>query len=870
MEKLSGREIRDRWIRFFESKGHRYIPGVSLIPQGDKSLLWVNAGVTGLKKYFDGTEVPPCRRIVNVQKSIRTNDIDNVGHTARHHTFFEMLGNFSIGDYFRKEVIAWAYEILTDEEKGFGMDPRRLYCTYNPADKEAFELWKAQGIEESHLIPLEGNFWQIGEGPCGPNTEVFYDRGEAYDPEGKGVEMLQNEEENDRYIEIWGIVFSQYNAVNGVPRSEYKELPSKNIDTGAGLERIACILQGAETNFETDLFLPIIHEVERISGKKYEERTHLPFRVIADHARCLAFALSDGASFSNEGRGYVLRRLIRRAMRHGRKLGLERPFVHLLMDVVAREYGDFYPNLRTELPKVRESVRKEEERFLRTLLAGEEMLSAILDKGEPLDGETVFRLYDTYGFPASLTKEIAEEKGISVDMEGFERLMERQKELARSSRGEIESFHSQSADLLAFSAPSEFSYEELSLSSEITGIFKDGKRVSSLSEGEEGEIAFLRTPFYVEKGGQVSDTGWIEGKGVRLEVGGMRSAPRGQSLHHVLVKEGEAKEGDTLLLHVDESRRKAIERHHSATHLLHAALSEVLGEHVEQKGSFVGPDYLRFDFTHGSRLSEEEIRALESKVASMIERALPEKTEVMSLEEARGSGAEMEFEGKYGDTVRVVSFSEESKELCGGTHVRNASELMPFLIVSEEAIGSGLRRITAKAGVPAYEELSASRRIVQGISRELGVKEGELPMALRQMEEGLREAKKRARSLEEELQKGEALRQASKLERVGGVDVLLLFQEGASREELLSLGDHLKANRPDHLFVLVGGKEGSKPVVILAGGKALQKVEAGSLMKDLAQTLGGKGGGRKESAAGAILSVEGFPEWCHSLKERLL
>ncbi|MGN1262076.1 MAG: alanine--tRNA ligase, partial [Candidatus Enteromonas sp.] len=673
MKKLTGSEIRSRWISFFEGKGHRYIPGVNLIPQGDKSLLWVNAGVTGLKKYFDGTEVPPCRRIVNVQKSIRTNDIENVGHTARHHTFFEMLGNFSIGDYFRPEVIPWAFEILTDEEKGFGIPKEKLFITYEPHDQATFELWQKVGIDASHLIPLEGNFWEIGEGPCGPDTEIFFDRGERFDPEGQGLDLLRNDIENDRYIEIWNIVFSQYNSVTGVARKDYKELPSKNIDTGSGLERLACILQGAETNFETDLFLPIIEAAKAICHQPYEGENLMSYRVIADHARCLVFALSDGAYFSNEGRGYVLRRIIRRAMRYGQKLGIHEPFMHRLVSVVVDKYSDFYPELAIKADFVSKMILAEEQKFLKTLSAGEDMLRGMIEGKKELDGASVFKLYDTFGFPSDLTAEICAELGVQADMEGFASCMKAQKERARAARGEIESFHKQSKDLLAFKDPSSFTYDSLSVDAKVTGIFVDGVRVSVLDE--EGDVAFDLTPFYAEMGGQVSDTGSISSPSCSGKVLHVGKAPSGQHLHHVQMEFGALREGDAIHLSVDALRRKKIERNHSATHLLHAALSEVLGKHIEQKGSYVDEDYLRFDYGALEKPSEEELKKIEELVNEKILESIERNTKVLPIEEAKSIGAEMEFSEKYGDVVRVVCFDAVSKEFCGGTHVANTADI---------------------------------------------------------------------------------------------------------------------------------------------------------------------------------------------------
>ena len=573
MKPLTGQEIRNRWIKFFESKGHKMVPSVSLVPHGDKSLLWVNAGVTGLKKYFDGSEIPSCRRLTNVQKCIRTNDIENVGHTARHHTFFEMLGNFSIGDYFRDEVIPWAFELLTNEEVGFGFPKEKLYITYNPMDKASLELWIKQGMIPDHMIPLEGNFWQIGEGPCGPDTEMFFDRGEKYDPEHRGVEMLKNDEENDRYIEIWNIVFSQFNAVNGVKREDYKELPSKNIDTGAGLERFACICQETPTNFETDLFMPIIEAVMKLSGKEYAEPNLMSFRVIADHIRCLTFALSDGAIFSNEGRGYVLRRIARRAMRYGQKLGINGAFLYNLVDIVVEKYADWYPNLSEKKDLVKKMILGEENKFSQTLMVGEKKLKKIVEEKGMISSEDAFLLYDTYGFPKDLTSEMGLELGAKVDLDNFDSLMEEQRKRAKEARGQIDSFKKQSKDLMAFKDKSEFRYDLEESNTKTLGLFKDGVRVSSLDE--EGEVIFEETPFYAEMGGQVSDKGFVYGEGFEGEIVSVSKAPNGQHLHEIVMKYGTIKEGDKVNIVLDKRRRHLIERNHSATHLLHSALGNV-------------------------------------------------------------------------------------------------------------------------------------------------------------------------------------------------------------------------------------------------------------------------------------------------------
>jgi alanyl-tRNA synthetase len=868
MKSLTGSEIRQTWIKFFESKGHKWLPGVSLIPVGDKSLLWVNAGVTGLKHYFDGSEVPPCRRIVNVQKSIRTNDIENVGHTARHHTFFEMLGNFSIGDYFRKEVIAWAFEILTDPVHGFGMDKDKLYMTYNPADKESWELWQKQGVEASHLIPLEGNYWQIGEGPCGPNTEVFYDRGEKWDPKHLGVKLLADDIENDRYIEIWGIVFSQYNAVNGVPREQYKELPSKNIDTGSGLERIACILQGTPTNFETDLFMPIIKATEKLSGASYDKpENKMAFRVIADHARCLTFALSDGATFSNEGRGYVLRRIIRRAMRYGQKLGIKDPFMYKLVKVVADKYNDFYPYLEDHVDEVSKMILSEEEKFLKTLTSGEEILHEMMKGKKELSGEEVFKLYDTYGFPSDLTKEIAAENGVSSDMDGFEKCMEEQRERARNARGEIESFHKQSKDLLAFKTPSEFLYDQDSVEATVTGLFVDGVAVSSIDE--KGEVAFDKTPFYAEMGGQVSDTGSLKSKTFEAEVTSVSVAPNRQHLHQIGVKFGTLKVGDKVTLSIDVSRRRLIERNHSATHLLHKALCDVLGSHVDQKGSYVDENYLRFDFSSSRKLTAEELRSIEEEVNAKIAEAIPEKTEILPIEEAKKLGAEMEFSEKYGANVRVVEFGDYSKEFCGGTHVHNSSDIGVFALVEEGAVASGIRRIQGTTSAGAYKYLANRTRLLNESEALLSAADIDV---LSHVKNTLEEKSLLEKSLAQEkakLAEIEAKSLANDAKVVNGIALSVLLKEGASRQDLLTLGDSLKAKSADYVIVLLGGKEGARPLVSFVGGKALSKVKAGDLVKELAHLLNGSGGGKAEMASGQVKTSQGFLDAVKSLEEKL-
>lgn len=868
MRYLSGSEIRRRWISFFQSKGHQFVPGVNLIPQGDKSLLWVNAGVTGLKKYFDGSEVPPCRRIVNIQKSIRTNDIENVGHTARHHTFFEMMGNFSIGDYFRQEVIPWAYELLTNEETGFGIPVEKLYMTYSPLDQATHDLWVRCGVPADHLIPLEGNFWEIGKGPGGPDTEMFFDRGEAYDPDHLGVKMLQQDMDNDRYIEIWNIVFSQYNCEPGVlPRSQYKELPSKNIDTGAGLERFACILQGTETNFETDLFTPLIQAVKDLCGKEYEGDNLLSYRVIVDHARSLTFALSDGACFSNEGRGYVLRRLVRRAMRYGQKLGLNEPFLYKLAKVVAENYSDFYPYLSSKADYVGKMIKSEEEKFIKTLSSGEEKLRQLMEGKKELSGEDAFRLFDTYGFPLDLTVEICKENGVEVDMDGFSKCMQEQKERARKARGEIESFHKQSKDLLSFKEESTFLYGDKKIEAKVIGLFKNGEKVDSIDE--EGEIAFDKTPFYAECGGQVSDKGKIYSEEFSANVVAVSKAPCGQHLHHVVVDFGDVKVGDVLTLEIDAKNRDLTARNHSATHLLHAAIGNVLGSHVDQKGSYVDSSYLRFDFSCLEKLSEEQLKAIEDEINQKILEGITEVTEVLPIEEAKKLGAEMEFSEKYGDTVRVVEFGDYSKEFCAGTHVKNTAEIGLFVIESEGAVSSGVRRIQGRTSLGAYEYLSKKKALLDEIKGKFSCQDGEVLGKISSLLEDCSAKNKEIIALKGKLASDSAKQLSQGLEKVNGIAFLAKTLEKGERADLLRLGDNIKSKEKDYFIFLAGKGEKGISLLIQAGGEGAKKLPSGKAMKLVAPMLEGNGGGKDEMASGSAKSLQSFSEASEMLKNLL-
>ena len=865
MKNLTANEIRTIWLNFWKERGHYVEPSASLIPHNDPTLLWINAGVAALKKYFDGSEIPANKRITNVQKSLRTNDIENVGMTARHHTFFEMLGNFSIGDYFRNEVIPWAFDLLTNE-KYFGIDPMKLYITYHPDDEATKNLWIRCGMQEDHMIPLEDNFWCIGEGPCGPDTEIFFDRGEKYDPDHLGIRLLKEDLENDRYIEIWNIVFSQYNAQEGVARKDYKELPHKNIDTGGGLERFACIMQGAETNFETDLFLPIIKETEKLTKVPYEENK-MAYRVIADHIRTCTFALSDGASFSNEGRGYVLRRILRRAMRYGRKLGIYEPFLYRLVDVVTDIMKDFYPYLLEHKERVKKTIYSEEVRFLKTLASGEQLLRKMMEDTSTLTGEEAFKLYDTYGFPIELTVEIASENGVKVDMDGFHDEMKKQKERARAARGDLQSMNRQSADLMSFTLPSEFDYESTNMEARVIGLFKDGKRVDVIEE--EGDVIFDHTCFYSESGGQAPDKGTIMNGETEAEVLDVQKAPNHQFLHHVHLLYGTLHEGDILSLAIDTKKRYLTRKNHSSAHLLQSALRKVLGDHVHQEGSYVDDEIMRFDFSHSSKITDTELKEIETLVNGWINDAIEQKTLLLPIEEAKKTGATALFDEKYGDVVRVVTFGDVSKEFCGGTHVHNTAEIGCFAIEFEESIASGVRRIQARTGLKAYELLKKREALLADIQAMM--KAGSYLEIQDRLKTLLHE--KEVLTLENRrLKEKEASFEAKQLENrfvmYNGVHLLAAYLNDTDRDGLMKRMDQLKTVYDDDVIVLIGGKEGNLPIVSHVSSLAQKEgIRAGDLVKAVSGILGGSGGGRPEMASGGGKDASKIDEALAKVKE---
>ena len=691
MKKMTSTEIRNMWISFFESKGHKVLESAPLVPMDDDSLLFTNAGVTPLKKYFDGTVVPDNKRLASIQKCIRTNDIDNVGVTKRHQTFFEMMGNFSVGDYFKEEALEFAFELLTSDE-WFGIPKEKIYVTVYTNDVDAYNKWVSLGIDPTHIAKLEGNFWEIGEGPCGPDSEIFYDRGEEYDPNHDALDHFMKDEDQERYVEIWNNVFSQFNSKHGLSREEYPELPNKNIDTGAGLERWCCIFQGVDSTFETDLFVPIINRIEEITERKYNGE--MPYKVIADHIRAITMALTDGAIFENTGRGYVLRRLLRRSVRMGKKLGMNEPFIYKLVDTVASIMGESYPEVIKEKGIVKTLVLQEEELFYKTLEQGERRLYQLIEESpdKTISGYDAFKLYDTYGFPFELTLEYLQEEGYTTSKEEFDKYMEEAKNLAKSNRKVDANMNIQNEALLTFTRKSNFWYDTYEMNSKVIGLLKDNELVDSISD--DGYLILDNTCFYATSGGQVNDIGAIKNDNFKAKVVDVIKAPNGQHLHKIEVVEGIIHEGDEVVIKIMEDRRHAIARNHSSVHILQKALQEVLSSNIHQAGSYVDDERLRFDFTFTGKILENDILEIERICNEKINQNVDVIIQEMPLDEAKKMGAMALFSEKYKDVVRVVTIGD-SVELCGGTHVKNTSEIKKLAIVKLESKGSNVYRMEA-------------------------------------------------------------------------------------------------------------------------------------------------------------------------------
>ncbi|MEW9667266.1 alanine--tRNA ligase [Ammoniphilus sp. 3BR4] len=853
MKKLSSSEIRQKYLDFFASKGHRIEPSSPLVPHDDPSLLWINCGMAPLKKYFDGTVIPDNPKIANSQKSLRTNDIENVGKTARHHTFFEMLGNFSIGDYFKEESILWAWEFLTGPE-WIAFDPEKLSVTIHPEDDEAFEIWnKKVGIPEERIIRLEGNFWDIGEGPCGPNSEIFYDRGESFGNDPNDPELYPGGE-NERYLEIWNLVFSQYNHNSD---GSYTPLPKKNIDTGMGLERMASVIQDVDNNYETDLLFPIIEATSEIAGVKYKSslETDIALKVIADHARTMSFAIGDGALPSNEGRGYVIRRLLRRAVRYGKVLGIEKPFLYQLVAVVGNVMGDYYPEVVEKREFIEKVVRGEEERFHETLNDGLAILSQMIEQAkasgrQALTGEEAFRLYDTYGFPIDLTEDFALENGFSIDRVGFEQAMDEQRARARAARQDVDSMKVQGGILGDVTVKSEFvGYNELVTSAQVVALVVENQSVDFVTEGSSCQVILDRTPFYAESGGQIADVGLIICGPAQLSVEYVVKGPNGQNVHQATVHQGTLKVGDTVEAVVDRSSRVNIIKNHTATHLLHRALKDVLGEHVNQAGSLVAVDRLRFDFTHISSLSDSELETIEGLVNQKIWEQIEVSIMNKGIQEAKAMGAMALFGEKYGDIVRVVQVGDYSLELCGGCHVGNTAEIGLFKIISEGGIGAGTRRIEAVTGRAAYEYLNEQYHTLRRMAGDLKSTLADVPKRVDGLKSTIRELERENESLKAKLSHVEASSLTDRAKQVNGIQVLSAQVDGMDMENLRNMVDDLK-NKLGSAIVVVGSIQGDK--VNLTAGVTKDLVEkgyhAGKLIKEVAARCGGGGGGRPDMA----------------------
>ncbi len=853
MKNIGLHEIRKEFLNFFEEKGHLILPSFSLVPKNDKSLLLINAGMAPLKPYFTGEKTPPNNRVVTCQKCIRTADIENVGKTDRHATFFEMLGNFSFGDYFKKEAIEWAWEFLTER---MGIPEGDLWASVYLDDDEAYEIWnKVIGLDESKIVRLgkEDNFWELEIGPCGPCSEIYVDRGEKY---GCGEANCQPGCECDRFIEVWNLVFTQFDKdESGV----YHPLEHPNIDTGMGLERIAAVMEKADNIFEVGEVKKILNQVEKVSGKKYgvDPTTDVSIRVITDHARAITFLVSDGVLPSNEGRGYVLRRLIRRAARHGKLLGIEEAFLNSVVEKVIESWKVEYGELKEREGQIKKVIKAEEEKFQETIHQGihilEDYIEEMLEQDEKrLSGEKAFKLYDTYGFPLDLTKEILEEKGLFVDEDGFNGYMEEQRKRARRAREEFSdsgwkngsSFEEIEGYDTIFKG-----YDTMSLETEVVGIFIDGNMVNSIGEGDEGILILKETPFYAESGGQVGDTGYMERKGFKGKVIDTKYTKDDTIIHFVEVEEGDLNLGDKVLASIDIDKRRDIMRNHSATHLLHKALKDVLGEHVNQAGSIVLPNRLRFDFTHYEGVGEEELRQIEKIVNEKILASLEVETIEMSLKESEEMGVIGLFEDKYKELVRVVQMGGYSKELCGGTHVNNTNSIGLFKIISESSIASGVRRIEAITGRAVYEYLEELEKDIDNIAKIIKTNRKDLIGKIENITEELKEKERQIDSLKSKMASSAVDEILNSKQEINGINIVTYKVDNMDMNNLRNLGDEIKSSLDTGVIVLASVDSGKLFFVSMVTKDLVQKgIHAGNIIKEVASFTGGGGGGRPDMA----------------------
>ena len=848
-------ELREMFLRFFETKGHLRLPSFSLIPQDDASLLLINSGMAPMKPYFKGDKEPPRHRVCTCQKCIRTGDIENIGKTARHGTYFEMLGNFSFGDYFKHEAIAWSWEFLTSPD-WVGLDPERLYPSVYEKDDEAFNIWRDEiGIPESRITRLgkEDNFWEHGSGPCGPCSEIYFDRGEEY---GCGKPDCAPGCDCDRYMEVWNNVFSQFdNDGNG----NYSDLIQKNIDTGMGLERLAVVCQGVDSLFDVDTVMNITHKVSEITGAHYGDshKTDVSLRVITDHIRASVMMISDGILPSNEGRGYVLRRLLRRAARHGKLLGVNEPFLYQVVDMVVHENECQYPELREKQAYITRVIRNEEENFAKTIDAGMHIFSDLLAehqaKGEQVfSGADAFKLYDTYGFPIDLTREMVQEQDMTVDEDAFQNLMEQQRVRARKAREALGDLAWAGVDLGLDPTPTQFTGHDHTVDQgTILAIVCDGEVCSEIDEGKQGVLVLDCTPFYAEMGGQVADHGVIETDGALFQVTDVQKDKAGKFLHHGVMHSGHLQVEQTVTARIDTDRRKAIMRAHSATHLLQAALREVLGDHVHQAGSLVEPDRLRFDLTHFSAITPEELERVNEIVGDWILDGMDVTVSEMSMAQAKASGATALFSEKYGDVVRVVNMGGKSIELCGGTHVDNTAKIGPFRITGESSVASGVRRVEAITGKAYLREMEAVNRRMYAAAEVLHAKPADLIAKAKGFTAELKEARQNVERMKEKILHSDVDRFLYASKNIGGIKVITTTRTDLDAGDLRKLGDFLRDKDPDTVAVLATATESKVTFVAVCGKNAVAKgIRAGDLVRAVSAVTGGKGGGKPDSAMG--------------------
>jgi alanyl-tRNA synthetase len=849
MDKYGLNDLRESFLRFFEAKGHFAMPSFSLVPRNDPSLLLINAGMAPLKPYFTGAEKPPCKRVVTCQKCLRTPDIDNVGKTARHGTFFEMLGNFSFGDYFKKEAIGWAWEYFT---KTLQIDAGKLYVSVFFEDDEAYGIWKdIIGIDEKKISKLgrKDNFWEHGTGPCGPCSEIYYDRGAAY---GCGLSDCGPGCDCDRFIEVWNLVFTQFDKDE---KGIYHPLPNPNIDTGMGLERLAMVCQGANSLFEVDTVRGILDRTCELTGKRYgvNDRDDVSIRVITDHIRGASHMIADGILPSNEGRGYVLRRLLRRAARHGRLLGAEMPFLHVLSEKVIEYSEKAYPALLEKSELIRSVIRTEIGKFDQTLNLGMDLLNSMLGGNgtDTLCGEDVFKLHDTYGFPVDLTREIAQEHGKKIDDEGFRRSMDQQKKKAREafmSRGLAWTKEDKSKEMLEGLHNEFVGYETLNAEARLMSIMTESGTADEAGSGQTVNAVFDKTPFYAESGGQAGDTGTITGLGLKALVIDVKKA-NGIHIHVLEIEEGTLISGNRYVLSVDKEIREAIMRNHTATHLLHMALFDRMGVHVEQKGSYVDGARLRFDFSHYEPIDKKDLVKIEEKVNSVILAAVPVTVKVMKLEEARKSGAKALFDEKYADAVRVVSVGGYSKELCGGTHVSNSGQIGPFRIVSEAGIASGIRRIEALTGYNALSYYIKKEELLNELASILKTQPDEIKARMASLAESNKVISKELDDLKYRMTADELGKAVNKPLIVNGTSVFSIMYDNADIKTLRDAADIIRESSENSVAILGAVSDGRVDFLISATEPAIARgINAGNMIREVAKAAGGGGGGKASLA----------------------